>query len=1123
MRHVTQIFSRKALSIICALAIMLSCVSVGFSAVAETPADAAQYIVDADKSPAIPMFAGTKIDLNNVSVLFKGDEAAIAGADITWTLGGDYGQNLILGDDNSLTALLKGNEYKITATAGEKEAVLWVVVANEGDSSWDIYTFDFDEYAAEKQLDKLTFEADGGYRSMDYSYSGKAIYRTGAFKYNGAAFNQNSIPDAVKPIEGWSAWYRGFMNANQNGVSNYIEIPFLMPYKHSGTTGDLLLNREVSSGVMPFDNPYMTGALGLDNDNQLIHSVSNGLAQMKGFYVLDNEVVNSFMDYTVTADMDMTSSHGYNGIFNATGYNGVFGRLQTDAAGNPSTTVLQNYTSSNFINISWNNVFAETAARTDIANVLFGVNIYAPIAGNQYHRGASVGKIEINKNAQYLIVTDVAGCDAKDYIGEKYALTNGGGASISVDNWDYIKSKGYLSEGKTTAGVNVVMSVKYAGSTATVFSPVDATESFAFNNVPELKGNVGVWAGNITVSNSRGEIPASTGNWINLHSFKVSLNNDITAVNDGSEYPVYYKYYYQPVVDATAEDGAVNAEKNEITFTTISAAIDYLDGKGGKVWVKGDFSVDTSALEGTITPRKAITIAGYGDDATAASITITSGEYNAWMKGDITFDDITFSQDGTSSWRGLHSNGYVLTFESGVVTSGNEYFATESNTKDQNLVIKGGTFASFYTKSGNISYQTDLKANTNILLDGGYIKSVFTGTRTNYSRSMNFIGDFNLTVKSGKIDNFYFYGHGYRTLSAYAGDSFITVNGGIVSKIRFGGNEKRAYTDKGLTVTTGNSVAIVDESKLTSDCQVLVHDTKTHYNPASGKKWIAIFNNAGANNYATWGDNASFLDYRIETYSGKTTPVFEREEGKPETSTLVGFTITAGEGNEGKLVVVNGTDIIEAVDGLYDLSAYEDKGLIKIEFKAPEELEDTKEVVTDSSVIADYISGLVPEKEGYLFGGFMGENGNALKADEIANAESLTVKFIPKAVLDVKWQVRDGKAANTVDLRLITTLDSTQYKRVIFKVAFDGKEKTVTSRVAYKTIEENVGSETFVRTASEVNSAASEYVVTHVLFGIPDTQYSTQFVVTAMYETLDGKVIEGDATTIVIDKARTAQ
>ncbi len=96
---------------------LLSAVGVGFGVLADETDAVVQYTVNADTSPAIPMFAGTKVNLDNVDVLFAGETEATDGALITWTLADGYSSKEIGQNGNEISAFAKGT-YKITATYG---------------------------------------------------------------------------------------------------------------------------------------------------------------------------------------------------------------------------------------------------------------------------------------------------------------------------------------------------------------------------------------------------------------------------------------------------------------------------------------------------------------------------------------------------------------------------------------------------------------------------------------------------------------------------------------------------------------------------------------------------------------------------------------------------------------------------------------------------------------------------------------------------------------------------------------------------------------------------------------------------------------------------------------------
>ena len=50
----------------------------------------------------------------------------------------------------------------------------------------------------------------------------------------------------------------------------------------------------------------------------------------------------------------------------------------------------------------------------------------------------------------------------------------------------------------------------------------------------------------------------------------------------------------------------------------------------------------------------------------------------------------------------------------------------------------------------------------------------------------------------------------------------------------------------------------------------------------------------------------------------------------------------------------------------------------------------------------------------------------------VNNAENAVAKFIPKAVLGVAWQIAKGEAEGTLNLRLISSVDSLEYSEVRF-------------------------------------------------------------------------------------------
>ncbi|MBR4933860.1 MAG: hypothetical protein IKZ03_05315, partial [Clostridia bacterium] len=160
-----------------------------------------------------------------------------------------------------------------------------------------------------------------------------------------------------------------------------------------------------------------------------------------------------------------------------------------------------------------------------------------------------------------------------------------------------------------------------------------------------------------------------------------------------------------------------------------------------------------------------------------------------------------------------------------------------------------------------------------------------------------------------------------------------------------------------------------------------------------------------------------------------------------------------------------------------------------------------------------------PEKNGYLFAGWYASTDaeKAMNATEFANAKNAVAKFIPKAVLGVAWQIAKGEG-DTVDLRLISSVDSLEYKEVRFTLVCGERTINMSSKTVYTSIkgfvngqEENYDPNIF--------SITSEYFMTHIVTGIPEDVHDDVMNVTATLVTKDGTVIKGETQEIVIKNA----
>lgn len=146
MRFVMKHLSKKTLSVILALMVLLSTVAVAFSALADPAQD--PFVVTLAR-PAIPMQVGKTLDLNSISVQFAENEI-VTGDQIVWSTE----ESAIMLDTTSgyLSTFAQGT-YALKATkAGTTQyKTVYVVVNLDGAATYTIYdhTFVADEINAD--------------------------------------------------------------------------------------------------------------------------------------------------------------------------------------------------------------------------------------------------------------------------------------------------------------------------------------------------------------------------------------------------------------------------------------------------------------------------------------------------------------------------------------------------------------------------------------------------------------------------------------------------------------------------------------------------------------------------------------------------------------------------------------------------------------------------------------------------------------------------------------------------------------------------------------------------------------------------------------------------------------
>lgn len=405
---------------------------------------------------------------------------------------------------------------------------------------------------------------------------------------------------------------------------------------------------------------------------------------------------------------------------------------------------------------------------------------------------------------------------------------------------------------------------------------------------------------------------------------------DLSAYENKGETEIVMKEFLTPVVTLDETFVPVKGEK---VFTTVSAAIDSLGRSGGTIYIKGDISFANGNgtplnFEGTVEDREPITITGYGDSATAGSISFTStNPGTAYIKGDIIFKNITIH--GMSAEFPIAAIGHKITLGEGLVTPSGQYLlgARNDNGGDHKIDIYSGSYKYavpvFYNASWGINNK---KGSSEYNIYGGSITYLYLGTRNvinNPVRVHSLNGDSVANVYGGTISHAYI---SHECSGNIRGNTMLNIYGGDISHVGFVN-----ATSKG-TQSFGNVVISIYSNDFKGKAIRITQGSVEMPKNDETKKYIAIINNS-ENNYHLFDASlkSDFCDYMLKVENGIATPVFEEKTaGDPSTSTLIGFTLE--EEYEGAEPYVNGTKLTADENGIYDLSAYENKGETVIKF-----------------------------------------------------------------------------------------------------------------------------------------------------------------------------------------------
>ncbi len=153
-----------------------------------------------------------------------------------------------------------------------------------------------------------------------------------------------------------------------------------------------------------------------------------------------------------------------------------------------------------------------------------------------------------------------------------------------------------------------------------------------------------------------------------------------------------------------------------------------------------------------------------------------------------------------------------------------------------------------------------------------------------------------------------------------------------------------------------------------------------------------------------------------------------------------------------------------------------------------------------------------PSQDGYVFAGWYekdGETYTALTEAEADKVSSAYAKFVDEDAFGFKVQLTAGTSKNsaTTDLRMVTTVDTLNYKSVGFQVRINGKTVACVSDTVYPQIQAFVN-EQKVAYEPTVFSEAAAYFATHRITGIPNSMFRTPIVIRPTWTTFDGTVVE---------------
>ena len=156
-----------------------------------------------------------------------------------------------------------------------------------------------------------------------------------------------------------------------------------------------------------------------------------------------------------------------------------------------------------------------------------------------------------------------------------------------------------------------------------------------------------------------------------------------------------------------------------------------------------------------------------------------------------------------------------------------------------------------------------------------------------------------------------------------------------------------------------------------------------------------------------------------------------------------------------------------------------------------------------------------PTEEGktdYIFAGWYADSActEAYTTSTIEGVTKAYAKYVPAETMDVKFQVLAGTnvASEKTDLRMVSTVDSTNYQKVGYSIIANGKELLTDTQSVFKRIKSNTEGLEYGY-SPVVFDTDSEYFVTFTIKNIKNKNFDRTYNVRPYWVTMDGTTVYG--------------